>query len=105
MVDIQLNTNSNSSFFFPRTGDVAQLVEGLPGMHEDSIPSPAAQVGMDMPVIPAPEKRRQEDQKYKLTLGYTVSSRPAWFQSLHETLSLKNKIKKKIPRTLLVQEK
>lgn len=90
MVDRQLNMqfsklstsnpwNTNSNFkLFPGTGDVAQLVDGLPGMHEDSIPSPAAQVGMDVPIIPAPGKRKQEDQKFKLTLGYTVSSGPAW---------------------------
>lgn len=83
---------------------MAQLVEGLPGMHEDSIPSPAAQVGMDMPVIPAPGKRRQEDQKYKLTLGYTVSSRPAWFQSLREILSLKKKKEKNPQNTLSSRE-
>ena len=44
-----------------------------------SIPNTAlASTENNMPVIPALEKCRQEDQKFKVILGYTVSSRPTW---------------------------
>ena len=31
-----------------------------------------------MPVIPAPWRQRQEDRKFKVILGYIVSSNPTW---------------------------
>lgn len=61
--------------------NVAQLVECL--WHEGSPASNAQHHinyvgGLYVPVIPALGKWREEGPEFKVTLGYTASSRPAW---------------------------
>lgn len=36
-----------------------------------------------VPVIPTLRKWRQENQEFKVVLGYTFSSRPAWDIEIH----------------------
>lgn len=64
-----------------RAKDVAQLEEYLTSMHEilGSIPSTAKtdQEWRHMPVLPAFGRQRQETQKFKVNLYYSMSLRTA----------------------------
>lgn len=62
-------------------GDIAWLVECLPGMQESVglVPSTTQnQTRWLMPIMPALWKTKEEEQKFKVITGHTVSLRPTW---------------------------
>lgn len=65
-----------------RAWAVAQLEHCLPGLHEAPclIPNSINKIWCRVPVIPTLRKWRQENQEFKVVLGYTFSFWPPGIQ-------------------------
>ena len=64
-----------NSYFEPRVSLVGRVLTSVQGLIPSTMSSSA---WWHKPVIPALERLRGDDQKFDVTLGDIVSSRPAW---------------------------